>query len=293
MANAVFLHKPTSIYDDNPTERYHFPKIYLRAIEQTVGDFIVYFEPKKGGAHGYVATAQVTRIDPDPQSSDLFYARIAPQTYIPFENIVRYEGDNGIFESALRTPDGTVNKGLRQRAVRLISRADYDAIVAAGMRPEDIWPMDDNRNIHQFGLSEQPQSPFERPIITVDRKARSRTFTLQIQSAYDRTCAVTGLRIINGGGRPEVQAAHIKSVEENGPDWVRNGIALSGTVHWMFDRGLISVADDHKILRAEKLIPDEIKPLLERNEYLRVPRQASQTPHPEFLRYHRETTFKG
>jgi hypothetical protein len=53
------------------------------------------------------------------------------------------------------------------------------------------------------------------------------------------TCAVTGLCLLNGGGRPEVQAAHIRAVEANGPDTVRNGLALTATVHWMFDRGLI------------------------------------------------------
>ena len=37
-------------------------------------------------------------------------------------------------------------------------------------------------------------------------------------SAYDDTCAVTGLKIVNGHGRSEVQAAHIWSVEDGGPD---------------------------------------------------------------------------
>ena len=43
----------------------------------------------------------------------------------------------------------------------------------------------------------------------------------------------------NGGGRAEAQAAHIQPVAENGPDSLRNGVALSSTFHWMFDRGLI------------------------------------------------------
>ncbi len=31
----------------------------------------------------------------------------------------------------------------------------------------------------------------------------------------------------------------VRLVEANGPDIVRNGLALSGTAHWIFDRGLI------------------------------------------------------
>ena len=69
-----------------------------------------------------------------------------------------------------------------------------------------------------------------------------------VLDAYDCRCAITGLKFINGGGRAEVQAAHIKPVERNGPDEISNGIALSGTAHWMFDRGLISLSDDLDVL---------------------------------------------
>jgi predicted restriction endonuclease len=57
--------------------------------------------------------------------------------------------------------------------------------------------------------------------------------------AYDERCAITGFKFINGGGRAEVDAAHIRPVQHNGPDTINNGIALCGTAHWMFDRGLI------------------------------------------------------
>lgn len=63
----------------------------------------------------------------------------------------------------------------------------------------------------------------------------------------------------NGGGHPEVQAAHIRPVEHKGSDSVRNGLALSGTLHWMFDRGLISIADDAKtILVSRNKVPGDV-----------------------------------
>uniref|UniRef100_UPI001953CABF HNH endonuclease n=1 Tax=Klebsiella aerogenes TaxID=548 RepID=UPI001953CABF len=67
------------------------------------------------------------------------------------------------------------------------------------------------------------------------RIMRERAFRRVVLRAYDERCAVTGLKLINGGGRAEVVAAHIKPVAANGPDSIRNGIALSGTAHWMFD----------------------------------------------------------
>ncbi len=67
-------------------------------------------------------------------------------------------------------------------------------------------------------------------------------FRRVVLRAYEQRCAVTGLRLINGGGRAEVEAAHIRPVEANGPDIISNRLALSGTAHWMFDRGLNGIA---------------------------------------------------
>ena len=66
------------------------------------------------------------------------------------------------------------------------------------------------------------------------RPFRDRVFSTGIKRAYDNTCAISGLRIINGGGRAEAQAAHIQPVHANGPGSLRNGVALSSTFHWMF-----------------------------------------------------------
>ena len=62
----------------------------------------------------------------------------------------------------------------------------------------------------------------------------------------------------NGGGRAEAQAAHIQPVAENGPDSLRNGVALSSTFHWMFDRGLISIDDDYSLLLKRNAIPGSV-----------------------------------
>ena len=111
--------------------------------------------------------------------------------------------------------------------------------------------------------------------------------------AYDQRCAVTGLKLINGSGRAEVAAAHIRSVEERGPDIVSNGIALSGTAHWMFDRGLISLADDLEILVSRQVNdPDGVRALINRNGRAIEPRRASDRPHPHFLQWHRHYCFK-
>ena len=98
----------------------------------------------------------------------------------------------------------------------------------------------------------------------------------------------------NGGGRPEVEAAHIIPVAERGPDTVRNGIALSGTLHWMFDRGLISVDGNHDLLIAQDSVAAEVADrLLVANRKLILPANPALAPHPDYLNWHRQNCFKG
>lgn len=51
MTNAIFTALESSAYDDRIEVRYHFPSIYLRQIEATVGDWIVYYEPRATGSN--------------------------------------------------------------------------------------------------------------------------------------------------------------------------------------------------------------------------------------------------
>jgi putative restriction endonuclease len=114
-----------------------------------------------------------------------------------------------------------------------------------------------------------------------------------VLDAYDCRCAVTGLKFINGGGRSDVQAAHIRPVEANGPDIITNGIALSGTAHWMFDRGLISLEDDLEVLVSRQVNDaDSVWSLVNKTRRAAVPTNPAHRPHPSYLAWHREHRFK-
>lgn len=297
MTKAVLLHKADSVYDDEPWSHYHFPnRSYLKAMRETVGDWVVYYEPAGGGRlrngrQAYFALARVDRIDPDPARSDHSYARVS--LYQDFINDVPQIGDHGHYESALANDDGSTNAGLRQRAVRRISDADFDAIVEAGLgrARSEVQPELDDEALAR-GWSDQGQAPYERPIIEslLRRPLRDAAFRRVVLDAYDSTCAFTGLRFINGGGRAEVDAAHIRPVGDNhrGSDSVRNGLALSKTVHWLFDRGIVAVSDDLRILESPRGLPPRMRDLMNADGRIQVPSRMAQQPHPVNLAYHRE-----
>ncbi len=293
MSKVIFTTKYSSSYDDRLEEYYHFPRTYLARVRRAVGDYVIYYEPRRpsvaassrGGRQSYFATARVDAIVEDRTRAEHYYALLSG--FLSFDRPVPFLEGGQYYESALQKPDGSTNKGTFGHAVRQIPEAEFDQILKAGFATE------------LQALQKQPDdlsAEFsERPIVelTISRPFRDRAFKQAVRSAYDNRCALTGLCLMNGGGRPEVQAAHIKSVADNGPDSIRNGLALSGTFHWLFDRGLISIDDDHRILIAEGKIPDQILGLLNANGKINAPNDQSYWPLPHYLRYHREHTFKG
>jgi putative restriction endonuclease len=259
-----------------------------------VGDWIVYYEPRRTtgpnsatGRQAYFAIAQVASVVPDAKRADHFYALM--RGYFAFDAPVAFRDEMGYRESKLLRGDGKTNKGAFGRAVRELPREEFDEIVRLGISVQaEPWEQSSH-------VAEEVPEYFVRPIVetVTSRKVRDAAFRRQVRAAYANTCAATGLRLINGGGRPEVQAAHIRSVEADGPDAVRNCIALTGTAHWLFDRGLMSFSDDFQILLSPHGVPDDLDKLIRPGRTLKVPDAPELRPHPTYLQWHRENCFKA
>lgn len=305
MANAVFIQNPASIYKDQPGVAYHFPHRYLGTVKACVGDWVVIYEGRKG-AFGYVSVLKLASVTVDEQTPDHFFAWYEAGTQWDFEQVVPRNAPMGTaYETCLRGPNGSaMSGGASVSAVRRLSLSEFTEIVGAGLKPlegPDALPreaaMDANPEI-QLGFAEA-QVPFTLPELQEFRKevlssrpARDQSFARAVKRAYDGRCAISGLDLRNGGGRAEVQAAHIRPVADQGPDIVINGLALSGTVHWMFDRGLISIGENYEILVSEnKVSPEVRRRLICPGGKLHLPKNPRHHPHPEFLRYHREDKF--
>lgn len=297
MAFGVFIHRSDSIYDDVPSERYQFPRQYLSRAKQCESDWIVYLEPSKvKDSKGYFAVARVQEIIADPRSSDMYLAIIEPGTYLDFGDPVAFRGPGGVVEQGVLNEAGKVS-GRAQAAVRVLAAADFVRIVEHGLgRDDDFLPRDGAGFFS--GFDEQTATFHHLPVrervnqIT-NRAVRDRNFRKTVLRAYGERCAMTGLRLINGGGRAEVQAAHIKPVEQNGPDIVSNGLALSGTAHWMFDRGLVGLADDLTVLVSRQSNDlSAVEAMINASGKLLVPGRLAHRPRPEFVAWHRQNCFK-
>lgn len=298
MGFGVFIHRSDSIYDDSPAERYQFPRQYLGRVEACVGDWIVYYEPSKvANTRGYFAVAKVERVIADPAAAGMHVALIEPGSYLDFANPVPFNDAAGPIERGVLNEEGRIS-GRAQSAVRPLLLDDFKRIVELGLE-ESSQLLPRSGEVPAADGFQEEQTPFQfdeqrkRLSFTVSRIARDRIFRRIVLRAYDQRCAITGLKLINGGGRAEVAAAHIRPVEASGPDIVNNGLALSGTAHWMFDRGLISLSDDLKILISRQVNDlDAVRTFVNQSGYAFPPARNSERPHPHFLQWHREHCFK-
>lgn len=129
MAKLVLLHEADSIYEDEPDVVYDFPRSYLKAVEEAVGDWIVYYEPSKAGPLGYFAVAKIGEVIPKPGADARFLALIEPGTFLPFDREVPRLIDGRPLEAALAEPDGTPRRGgAVQLAVRRLPDAEFGRI---------------------------------------------------------------------------------------------------------------------------------------------------------------------
>lgn len=299
MTKGVFLHRVDSIYDDDPDRQYQFPEIYLSRASQCVGDWIIYLEPTKAGRRGYHAMAKVSEIVPDPTRSKHYLALIEPGSYLEFQRYVPFSGTSGVPEQSVLNELGRIS-GRAQAAMRTIPLDDFERILELGFQDADgLLPRTpdadqfDGLRLRENSMPFRHEGGRERTSYWTSRPIRDRIFRSNVLSIYKSRCALTGLKLINGGGRAEVEAAHIMPVEEGGPDRVANGIALCGTAHWMFDRGLVSLTNDLEILVSRQANdPASIWSLVNQSRRAFLPEPEDFRPHPRFLKWHRDHCFK-
>lgn len=175
-----------------------------------------------------------------------------------------------------QSPSIQININALRDAVRdgfAFSRKGNDEI-AIGFRPDNILAYCLNsESLHKSGANArvsallskagrfEPITDEEMASITEERRrvvskvsrlARDGDFRRKVTVAYDRKCCVTGLQL------RLIDAAHILPVGAEGSnDDVRNGLCLSPTYHRAYDRGLIFLSENRRML-INKQIRDEL-----------------------------------
>ncbi|WP_370171370.1 MULTISPECIES: HNH endonuclease [Hyphomonas] len=302
MVKTVLVQKSSSSYDDDAGNRYHFPKAYLERVKSAAHDWAIFYTPVKDTGVSkenrgcYFATAQLGDITADPVKDDHYYVSVKTETYADFGTPVpRIVGDEFI-EPKMRGENNSANVGVSLQSVRHIGEDVFQKIIRLAWSDADVeLPRFDLRTSStNSGVAEDQlgfEYEIERQVVSqlLNRKIRDPRFRSAVLHAYDKRCAITGWNFVNGGGRAEAEAAHIRPVEHGGSDRICNGLALSGTIHWMFDRGLVGVADNDEIIISRKVNDREsVERLINPTGKLVRPKKPEHQPHPDLLQWHRE-----
>jgi len=105
-------------------------------------------------------------------------------------------------------------------------------------------------------LAEMSHLPLVKEIVEADNfrpAVRDQAFRLVVIPAYDRRCALCGIRIITPEGRTVVEAAHIIPWAKSKNDDIRNGMALCPLCHWGFDKGMLGVSDSYTVITSRAI----------------------------------------
>jgi len=133
----------------------------------------------------------------------------------------------------------------------------------------------------------------DRAVYRVSRQKRDAAFRSIVLANYRHTCAVTGQRF-HSPHHVEADGAHIIGKDVRGTDDPRNGLALSRSAHWAFDRGIFTISDQYEVVVNPKIECASIDkfPLIamDRQE-ITLPKDQYYWPHPEALAWHKQEVF--
>lgn len=97
---------------------------------------------------------------------------------------------------------------------------------------------------------------------------RSGIFKREVPKIYNYTCCISGMRIISEDIQM-VDACHIVPFAESHDDTITNGISLCPNLHRAFDRGLLSISADYRVM---------LKPFIENEDNLYSVKQFADKP---------------
>lgn len=144
---------------------------------------------------------------------------------------------------------------------------------------------------------EQYQGEIRKLLIEKDEEEiflRGSLFKREIPKIYNNTCCISGMRIDTTINASMIDACHIVPFSQSYDDTVTNGIALCPNLHRAFDRGLIAIDDDYRVMVSTSFREEETSYNIANfeNKRINLPLLSSYCPSVENFRWHRKNVFK-
>ena len=123
---------------------------------------------------------------------------------------------------------------------------------------------------------------------------RGSLFKREIPKIYNNTCSISAMKVDSAFSFSMIDACHIIPFSNSYNDTVTNGLALCPNLHRAFDRGLISIDSNYKVIVSQSFKEDitnySIKAFSGRE--LQLPKNESFHPSLSNIEWHRNNIFK-
>lgn len=123
---------------------------------------------------------------------------------------------------------------------------------------------------------------------------RGSLFKREIPKIYNNTCCISGMKIDSTISVSMIDACHIVPFSVSYDDTVSNGIALCPNLHRAFDRGLISVDENYKVIVSNAFIEDNSNYSIKtfHKKEILLPNSELYYPLMKNFEWHRTNVFK-
>lgn len=124
---------------------------------------------------------------------------------------------------------------------------------------------------------------------------RGGVFKKVVPRVYNFTCSISGMRLITNRDIQMIDACHIVPFSHSHDDTISNGISLCPNLHRAFDRGLITVDEDYRVVISNNFSESSSEYSIKNyhGKKILLPNERYYYPSLENLEWHRNNTFKN
>ena len=144
----------------------------------------------------------------------------------------------------------------------------------------------------------EPSIEYQKQIESADEEeifVRCGVFKRVVPKIYDYSCCISGMRIVSGFDIQMVDACHIVPFSVSHNDTISNGISLSPNLHRAFDRGLITLNENYRVVISKSFTEYPSENMLKSLEGKQIvfPKENKHYPDLENLKWHNENVYKN
>lgn len=143
----------------------------------------------------------------------------------------------------------------------------------------------------------EPEARYKRVVVNTEEDVfvRNGLFKKLVPRIYHNRCSFTSMQINTTFNYSFIDACNIVPFSESHNDKILNGIALCPNMHRAFDRGLLSIDENYRILVSRHIQGNEEHPYGFRQlegRLIDLPAQKNHHPDLSALAWHRDRVFK-